>query len=98
MGSNRTPFELCFFMAKEADLLPSSPSYKRVRVTQWFLCISPGVALDKTPKTSKRKFYIRRLNSSILNPSNLMLTELQKSLTSIDSFKKVMARKDGEEG
>ena len=47
------------------------------------------VVLDKTPSTSSgRKFKIGRLTSSILNPSNLMLTELQKSMTSIDSFKK----------
>ena len=67
-------------------------------MTQGFLCISPRVALDKTPSTSKKKFYIGRLTLSILNSSSLMLTELQKSLTPIDSFKKVMARKDGEEG
>ena len=73
-------------------------SYKRVRVTQGGLCISPGVALDKTPNTSKKKFCIRRLTLSILNPSSLMLTKLQKSLTSIDFFKKVMAKKDDKEG
>ena len=66
-------------------------------MTQGVLYISPGVALDKTPSTSKKKFCIGRLTSSILNPSSLILTELQKSLTSIDSFKKVMARKDDEE-
>ena len=73
-------------------------SYKRVKITQEFLYISPGIALDKTPSTSKKKFYIGCLISNILNPSSLMLTELQKSLTSIDPFKKVMARKDGKEG
>ena len=71
-------------------------------MTQKFLCISPGVALDKTPSTSKKKFCIRRLTLSILNPSSLMLTELQKSLILIDFFKKVMvrrmARKDDKEG
>ena len=66
----------------------SKLSYKRVRVTQGLPCIPPGVALDKTPSTSKWKFTIGRLTSSILNPSSLTLTELQKSLTSIDSFKK----------
>ena len=63
-------------------------SYKRVRVTHGLSCIPPGVALDKTPSTSKKKFSIRRLTSSILNPSSLMLTELQKSPTSFDSFEK----------
>ena len=67
-------------------------------MTQGFLCISPRVALDTTPNTSKKKFCIGRLTLSIRNPSSLMLIELQKSLTSIDFFKKVMARKDGEEG
>ena len=36
----------------------------------------------------QRKFAIGRLTLSILNPSSLMLTELQKTLTSIDFFKK----------
>ena len=67
-------------------------------MTQGVLCISPGVALDKTPSISKKKFCIGRLTLSILNPSSLMLTELQKSLTSINSFTKVMAKKDDEEG
>ena len=67
-------------------------------MTQRLPCIPPGVVLDKTPRTSKKKFCIGRLTSSILNPSSLMLTELQNSLTSIDSFKKVIARKDDEEG
>ena len=66
-------------------------------MTQGLPCIPPGIVLDKTPRTSKKKFCIERLISSILNPSSLMLTELQKSLTSIDSFKKMMAKKDGEE-
>ena len=66
-------------------------------MTQGVLCISPGVVLDKTSSTSKKKFCIGRLILSILNPLSLMLTELQKSLTSIDSFKKVMAKKDDEE-
>ena len=34
-------------------------------VTQGFLCISPGVALDKIPSTRKKKFRIRCLTSSI---------------------------------
>ena len=63
-------------------------SYERVKVTQGLPCIPPGVVLDKTPNTSKKKLRIRRLTSSILNPSSLMLTELQKSPTSFDSFKK----------
>ena len=63
-------------------------SYERVRVTQGLSCMPPGVALDKTPSTSKWKFTIGCLTSSILNSSSLTLTELQKSLTSIDSFKK----------
>ena len=67
-------------------------------MTQRFLYILLGVALDKIPNTSKKKFCIRRLTLSILNLSSLILTKLQKSLTSIDSFKKVMARKDGKEG
>ena len=57
-------------------------------MTQGLPCIPPGVALDKTPSTSKKKFSIGRLTSSILNPSSLMLTELQKSPTSFDSFEK----------
>ena len=61
-------------------------SLQRVWVTQGLVCIPPGVALDKTP--SGRKFTIGRLTSSILNPSSLMLTELQKSPTSFDSFEK----------
>ena len=68
--------------------LSSRLSFEGVRVTQGLLCTPPGVVLDKTPKTSKRKFAIGRLTLSILNPSSLMLTELLKSLTSIDSFKK----------
>ena len=62
--------------------------FKRVWVTQGLPCISPGVALDKTPSTSKWKFTIGRLTSGIFNPSSLMLIELQKSLTSFDSFEK----------
>ena len=73
-------------------------SYERVRVTQKFLYLPPGVALDKTPCSSKKMFCIGRLTLSILNPSSLMLIKLQKSLISIDSFKKVMVRKDGKEG
>ena len=72
-------------------------SYERVEMTQGVLCISPGVTLDKTPSTSKKKFCIGRLTSSILNLLKVMLSELQKSLISIDSFKKVMARKDSKE-
>ena len=68
--------------------LSSRLSFERVWVTQGFLCTPPGVVLDKTPRTSKRKFAIGRLTSSILNSSSLMLTELQKSPTSFDSFEK----------
>ena len=39
--------------------------YKRFKVTLGLPCISPGVALDKTPSTSKWKFMIGRLTSSI---------------------------------
>ena len=78
-------------------MLSSRLFYERVRVIQGFLYLPPGVALDRTLSTSKKKFCIGRHTLSILNPSSLMLTELQKSLTSIDSFKKVMAKKDGEE-
>ena len=55
-------------------------------MTQGLVCIPPGVALDKTP--NGRKFTIRLLTSSILNPSSLILTELQKSPTSFNSFEK----------
>ena len=34
-------------------------------MTQGLLCIPPGVALDKTPSTSKWKFTIGRLTSSL---------------------------------
>ena len=64
----------------------SKLSFEGVLVTQGLVYIPPGVALDKTP--SGRKFTIGRLTSSILNPSSLMLTELQKSPTSFDSFEK----------
>ena len=77
--------------------LSSRLSYERVRVSQEFLYILPGVALDKTPSTSKKKFCIGRLTSSILNPSSLMLIKLQKRLISINSFKKVIAKKDDKE-
>ena len=66
--------------------LSSRLSFERVWVTQGFLYIPPRVVLDEIPKTSKRKFSIRRLTSNILNPSSLMLTELQKNLTSINSL------------
>ena len=68
--------------------LSSKFLFKKVWVTQGLPCIPPGVALDKTPSTSKWKFTIGRLTSSIFNPSSLMLTELQKSLTLFDSFEK----------
>ena len=71
------------------DLLPwveSKVSLQRVLVTQGFVYISRRVALDKIP--SRRKFTIGYLTSSILNPWSLMLTELQKSPTSFDSFEK----------
>ena len=55
-------------------------------MTQGLMCIPLEVALDKTP--SRSKFIIGCLTSSILNPSSLMLTELQKSPTSFDSFEK----------
>ena len=48
-------------------------SYKRARVTQGLPCIPPGVALDKTPSTSKKKFSIGHLTSR---------------MTSINFFKK----------
>ena len=92
--------QLCSFVAKKWLLCfrsRSKLSYKRVGMTYGFLCLPPGMALDKTPNTSKKKFCMRRLILSILNLLTLMLTELQKSLTSINSFKKVMARKDGKE-
>ena len=57
-------------------------------MTQRFLCISTGVALEKTPSTSKKKFCIKRFTLSILNPSSLMLTKLQKSLISFNFFEK----------
>ena len=66
--------------------LSSRLSFKKIWVTQVFLYIPPRVVLNETPRTSKRKVSIRRLTSNILNLSSLMLTELQKSLTSIDSL------------
>ena len=66
----------------------SKAFFERVWVTQRLPYIPPGVMLDKTPNTSRRKFRIGRLTSDILNPSSLMLTGLQKSMTSINSFKK----------
>ena len=57
-------------------------------MTQGLPCIPLRVVLDEIPRASKRKFVIGRLTFSILNPSSLILTELQKGLTSIDSFKK----------
>ena len=68
--------------------LSSRLSFKRVWVTQGLPCIPLGVALDKTPNISGRKFTIGHLTSNILNPSSLMLTELQKSPTSFDSLEK----------
>ena len=62
--------------------------FKRVWVTQGLLYILLGVALDKTPSTKKWKFTIGRLNLSILNPSSLILTKLQKSQTLFNSFEK----------
>ena len=53
---------------------------------QGLVCILPGVVLDKIP--SGRKFTIGYLTSNILNPSSLMLTELQKSPISFNSFEK----------
>ena len=54
--------------------LSSRLSFERVWVTQRFLCTPLGVVLDKTPRTSMRKFAIGHLTSSILNSSSLMLT------------------------
>ena len=68
--------------------LSSRLSFERVWETQGLLCIEPGVALDKTPCISERKFTIGRLTLSILNLSSLMLIKLQKSPTSFDSFEK----------
>ena len=83
MGSNYTPVVSLFFRGQRSGSFALGQvqglSYKRVRVTQEFLCISSGVALDMTSNTSKKKFCIR-------------------SLTSIDFFKMVMARKNGKEG
>ena len=55
--------------------LNSRLSFERVWVIQELLCISFGIILDTTLRTSKKKFAIRRLTSSILNPSSLMLIE-----------------------
>ena len=63
-------------------------SSERVWESQRLPRIRPGVALDKTPSTSGRKFTIGRLTLSILNLLSLMLIELQKSPTSFDSFEK----------
>ena len=63
-------------------------SFGRVLVTSVLWWTLSGVELSKTPSTSERKFIIECLTLSILNPSSLMLTELQKSPTSFDSFKK----------
>ena len=56
--------------------LNSRLSLERVWVTQGFLCTSPEVESDKTPRTSMRKFAIGRFTLNILNSSSLMLTEL----------------------
>ena len=64
-------------------------------MTQGFLCILSKVVLGKTPSISKKKLCIGRLTLSILNLLSLILTKPQKSLISIDSFKKVMMKKDG---
>ena len=102
-SSNHTPFATLFFVVglalagtstsvatRQLKLpclgLSSRLFFKRVWVTQGLLCIPPGVAFNKTP--NGRKFTIGRLTLSILNPSSLMLTELQKSPTSFDSFEK----------
>ena len=56
--------------------LSSRLSFGRVWVTQGFLCIPSRVVLDEIPRTSKRKFSIRRLTLNIFNSSSLMLIEL----------------------
>ena len=63
-------------------------SFGRVLVTSVLWWTLFGVESSETASTSGRKFIIGRLTSSILNPSSLILTELQKSLTSFDSFEK----------
>ena len=63
-------------------------SFGRVWVTQEPPCIPHRVVLDKTPSTRKWKFTIGCLTLNILNLSNLILTELQKSPTSFDSLEK----------
>ena len=68
--------------------LSSRLSFERVWETQGLPCIQSGVALNKTPCISEKKFTIRCLTLSILNLSSLMLTKLQKSPTSFDFFKK----------
>ena len=77
--------------------LSSKLFFDRVWVTPRLPYIPLGVAFDKTPNTSKKKFVIGRLILSILNPSNLVLTKLQNNLISINFFKKVMAGNDGKE-
>ena len=47
--------------------LSSKLSFKRGWVTQGLLCTPPGVALDKTSRTSKRKFAIKTRPQSILS-------------------------------
>ena len=68
--------------------LCSRLSFERVWVTQGLSWTQPGVALDETPNTSKRKFRIGRLTSSTSNLSllNLMLTGLQESPLSFATF------------
>ena len=78
--------------------LSSRLSFERVWESQGLPRIRPGVASDKTPSTSGRKFTIGRLTSSILNPSSLMLTELQKSPTSFDSFEKDVSIRSEQRG
>ena len=76
--SNRTLFAASFFSVGTSTSvgrtrhpklpclgLSSRLSFERVWVTQRLPCISPGVALDKTPSTSKWKLTIGRLTSSI---------------------------------
>ena len=62
-------------------------SFGRVLVTPVLWWTLSGVELSKTLSTSRRKFTIGRLTSSILNPSSLILTGPQKSPTSFDFFR-----------
>ena len=101
MGSNRWLKEWPLCLGSSSRF-----SYERIRVTQGFLYISPRVALNTTPSTSKKKFcigsHLKHPQSSEFDANRAAekpdLNQFFQKSDDKEGWQGKMARKDDKEG